>query len=356
MILSVVFTVLSAYFVINVANTNYNEELWFVVVFALIFAFSGGLICALFHEFGHVFFAKKKNFAVLSVKVWFFKWVKNGKKYDFSTCRFGEESGATEVLPIDRTNLSSRYRSVAFGGILASFINMVLGIVPLFLTPFLPFLIYLFLAMFLPIGAYYFFGNFIPSYQDGILNDGGVIYEIGKDTDNIRVLLNILSIHSEMYNGKTPKEIDKGLYFDLPQLQEDNLNFINLLTLRYDYYLDSGDNENAIKTANRLNGLQDYIPKFMRNYVDSICLYNACTIDFNEKKADDLTEDIEKFLNSDTSLTVLRVKMAYILYVRREKSLANDFYNKAIKMVARCQILGQGLFEKGLLDKMKKDI
>ena len=42
-------------------------------------------------------------------------------------------------------------------------------------------------------------------------------------------------------------EIDESYYFDLPQLCEEHPYFIQLLTLRYSYYLDKGDYENAKK-------------------------------------------------------------------------------------------------------------
>ena len=42
------------------------------------------LVCALFHELGHILFGKIKGFALTSFAIWFFKWEKKGKKLKFS--------------------------------------------------------------------------------------------------------------------------------------------------------------------------------------------------------------------------------------------------------------------------------
>jgi hypothetical protein len=68
----------------------------------------------------------------------------------------------------------------------------------------------------------------------------------------MKVALSVLKIQAEMYQGKTPMEVKKELYFDLPQLPEDDPNFVLLLNARYNYYLDLGDYENAKKVTARL--------------------------------------------------------------------------------------------------------
>ena len=53
--------------------------------------------------------------------------------------------------------------------------------------------------------------------------------------------VNILAIEAYLYQGFTPSEIDKQLYFGAPQLPEDDLNFILLTNYRLSYYIDAGD-------------------------------------------------------------------------------------------------------------------
>jgi hypothetical protein len=52
----------------------------------------------------------------------------------------------------------------------------------------------------------------------------------------------------------------------------------------------------------------------------------------------------------------VRVKLAYLLYVKHEKEMLDMFFKKATKEADKSQIKGYGTFEKKLLDKMKADL
>ena len=166
----------------------------------------------------------------------------------------------------------------------------------------------------------------------------------------------MLKIQSELYNGKTPAEIDERLYFDLPQLAEDDLNFAMLLSARYDYYLDKKDYENAKKVSERLLSIIDYLPDGYENVVKANALYNACTFAFDEFKADDYTAEIEKYLNTVDDITNLRIKTAYILYVRKEKEIAEEFIEKGLSDANGTILKGVGRFEEKLFNEMKNDL
>ena len=166
----------------------------------------------------------------------------------------------------------------------------------------------------------------------------------------------VARIQAENYNGKSPKEVEQSLYFDLPQLPEDNIFFIMLLASRYSYYLDAGNLEEANKIAKRIESLEEYIPKAYRVEINLISLYNACAVELSEEKADDLMDGLEKVLNSTFDATSLRIKMAYILYVLKDKVEAERFYSQAIAEAENCTIKGIGIFEKNLIERMKNDI
>jgi hypothetical protein len=193
--------------------------------------------------------------------------------------------------------------------------------------------------------------------NEGFLTDGAVINGINKKHDTMMVALSLLKIQAQMYNGKTPSEIDEALYFDLPQLPEDDPNFTLLLSARHAYYLDKGDYENAKDTLNRLNLMieEESMPKQFIPAVKADMLYALCTFDFNEDKADDVMYEIEQYLNKNNSVSNVRVKLAYILRVRKENDLFEQFYNKAVKEANRCQIKGFGKFENKLLEKFKSE-
>ncbi|MBE7087291.1 MAG: hypothetical protein E7369_03220 [Clostridiales bacterium] len=323
---------------------------WFIIG-ALLF----GLINAFVHEFGHIIAGKKNSFKFISMTVWFFKWSKKRKKIVFDFVFFGEEAGSTEMLPVGTENLAKRFKSMTMGGIIASLIMTLISIPPLFLSAYLPEWLYCILAMCLPLSAYYFVGSVLPMTSEGARNDGAVVLGLNKNDDISKVTVNLLAIHAELFAGKTPSEIDKSLYFDLPQLAEDELNFILLYNARYNYYLDAGDYENAKKISDRLMGIIDDIPKSIQPVIKTDALYNSCTFDFSETRADELMSEVEKYLNSDNGLTAVRVKLAYLLYIRREKDCLDMFYDKGVKDAKKHPIKGLGLFEKKLLDKMKTD-
>ena len=319
-------------------------------------AILSGFICALMHESGHAVCAKKIGFKIMDFKVWFFRWTDINGKYVFSFTLPLYEAGATETVPKTTENLEKRLTKMTLGGLIASFVSMTVGIPALFFFGKIPFFVFCFWATFLPIGAYYFFGNALPMSSEGVLNDGGVIYSVKKNTPEGAVLLAILKIHAELFSGKTPAEIDENYYFSVPQIVEDSPYFIDLLTLRYDRFLDEKDFDNAKKTSDRLLTLEDYMPKPVKNLVYSFALYNACTFDFDEDKADDYTEEIEKYLNSGEDITKLRVKTSYILYVRKEKDIAGDFIEKGLKDALKTSLKGYGRFEEKLFNEMKKDL
>ena len=51
----------------------------------------------------------------------------------------------------------------------------------------------------------------------------------------------------------------------------------------------------------------------------------------------------------------MRIKAAYLLYVRKDADAVDAFYKKGLRDVKRCVLSGYGKFEKKLLDKIKED-
>ncbi len=328
----------------------YVENIFDTVPYYIIGAVVGGIINAFLHELGHVIAGKKNGFKFISMTVWFFKWEKLGKRTGFKFVMLSESAGATEMLPNGNENLAKRFKSMSFGGIFASLILTVISIPPLFLGKYLGMEIFCVLSMFLPLSAYYLFGTALPVSSYGVRNDGAVIRGISKNDDVSKVTINLLAIHGELYAGKTPAEIDENLYFDLPQLPEDDINFTLLLNARYNYYLDKEDYENAQKASDRLMGIIDDIPKSVRPVIQADALYNACTFDFNEETADDLMYELEKYLNKDNGATNVRIKMAYLAFIRHETEVIDIFYKKGKKEAKNHRIKGLGRFEDKLLD------
>ena len=226
-IISMAITLGALFGVVYVCNNRYSEELINAVLKLLVGAIVAGLINTFAHELGHLIAGKSKGFKFSSMTVWFFNWRRVKKKIKFSLVMIGEEAGYTDMIPTSTENVDKGLKKMTLGGIIASGIFMVIGIVPFFISA-LPVWVFCIWSMFLPIGAYFFFTALLPSSSGGVRNDGAVLYGLKKMDGTAKVTVNLLKIQAELYNGKTPSQIDENLYFDLPQLPEDDVNFAML--------------------------------------------------------------------------------------------------------------------------------
>ena len=346
-------TMASLFLAILVCNNRYSETTFSALLKFAVGGIIAGVINTFAHELGHYFAGKKNGFVFSSMVVWFFKWSKVKNKIRFDFVILGEEAGYTEMIPASKENLDIRLKNMTRGGLIMSFIMMLVGIPPFFIQG-LSAWVYCLWSAFLPVGIYFFFGNFLPMINEGVCNDGAVYSGIKNKEDTMVVVLNLLAIQAEMYEGKTPSEVDGSLYFNVPQLPEDDLNFIALLNARYNYYLDKEDYVEAKKVSDRLMTLLDYMPKAYKFAVQTDALYNACTFDFNEDTADDLTYEIEKYLNNVNTALTVRAKLAYLAGVKGEKDGLDIFYKKGVKEADRCQIKGYGAFERKLFEMLKQ--
>ena len=353
-ILSFLVTMGSLFVVMIVSNQNYSETLINVICFVALGAIISGFFNALMHELGHLFAGKKNGFILHEISVWFFKWtvVKGRKIFSFTLPL--NEAGYTEMIPTSVESVEKGYKSMTFGGIYGSIFSIIIGVAGLFFTN-LPLVVFCVWSMFLPIGVYYFLGNLLPMISGGVRNDGAILYGIKKMDDVTKVTINLLKYQAELYNGKTPSEVDENLLFDLPQLPEDDLAFIMLLNFRYYYFLDKLDFENAKKVSNRLATLFDYMPKQIKCVVQTDLLYNYCTFDYNDYAVDDVMYELEKYLNNVNNAQTMRAKTAYLLYVEKQVENIEMFFEKTQREIEKCPLKGAALFEKKLLEKMKKD-
>ena len=347
-------TVGLVFLVVTIGSSRYTGEdkLFNIILIFALFAIVSGFICTLLHELGHYFFGKKNGFKLISIAIWFFKWSLVGEEFKFSFTVPTEEFGSTEMIPLSTENLEKRFSKLTSGGLIFSAISALLGVPALFLE-FLPLWAFAMWSMFLPIGAYVFCGNFFPISDNGVRNDGAVYFGIKNQDDISKVTISLLKIHSELYNGKTPSEIDDSLLYDLPQLPEDDVNFIMLLYWRYLKCLDLEDFEKCIALLERLLSLEEYFSKDIYNVVKTEAVYAYSTYAKDVEKADISVYEIEKYLNDNNACSCVRAKLSYILIEEDFNETADMFYNKGIKECLKSQIKGLGKFERKLLDKLK---
>lgn len=339
-----------------VCNARYFiDGIFSVALWLILGAIIAGIFNTFVHELGHLIVGKLNKFVFSSMQILFFKWQKMGGKICFSFAPIVSEAGYTEMIPTTTENINKRYRRMSLAGPFASLIFAFVGIVPLFIKG-LSEEVFCLWVMFLPIGLYFHFSSVLPTSSCGFRNDGGVAYGL-RVMDNVSIVtLALLKVQAEMYLGKTPSEIDEEYYFNLPQLPEDDPAFMMLLNAQYNYFLDKGDYVNAKKTISRLSSLEEYMPKHFLHVVKSDLLYNYCTFDYNEDLADDLMYELEKYLNNVNTATTIRVKTAYLLYVKHERERLDMFFIKGLKEADKAPIKGYGAFERKLIEKMKADL
>ena len=356
LILPFLLMVATLFVLVAILMQNYNVTRGDVLIMFGVGAIIAGFFHALFHELGHLIAGKINDFAFSEMVVWFFRWRRVGKHVAFGLVMIGEQAGYTQMLPTKQECVEKGLKSMTLGGVIASFVWMLFGLAPLLFVGILPVWLFAVWSMFLPIGIYYFLGNGLPKETLGVRNDGAVILGLIKNDDQAQVTINLLKIQAQLYNGKTPSQIDEGLYFNLPQLAEDKLEFAMLLSARYAYYLDKEDYENAKKTTQRLLSLEDYLSKENLIIVKADALYNSCTFDYNEETADDLMYELEDYLNAVNSATNLRIKLAYLVCVVKEYDEVDMFVSKGQKEAKKHQLGGLGLMEQKLLYKLKNMI
>ncbi len=319
-------------------------------------ALAAAIVCVIVHELGHIFSAKKNGFKITAVKIFFLLFtVKKGRvSFDF-TSPFGE-AGATELIPFRRENMAKRLKKMTLGGIVASGVLCAVGVAFAFLYYVLPLNGYCVLSAFLPVSAYLFLDSVLPMINEGMPNDGATVRLINKKDPSMTVKLSVLEIQSEMLNGKSPAEIDENLFFDLPQIREDDFNFLTLTYYRYLFYLDKEDYENAKKAIERLFGLREYAPAYVKNIFLSEALYASCTFDFNEDRADALMYELDKYLNGINDTLSVRAKLAYLMYIRHENEYAEEFICRGESEADKLTVEGQAILERKLFEKFKKDL
>lgn len=201
-------------------------------------------LCAILHELGHTLFGAivkikavpDKNF----LKETFLNW------WDASSCK---------IIPETETGLRGRIIFTAAGGSIVNLIFIILGIIAL-CVPIVP----TSLCALMPASLNLLALNALPFNFDNGKSDGEIVLELVKNCDEAKVMLAVLRVQAQVLNGKPISEIDEKLLFDLPQIREDDLSFISLCELRYEYFAAKGDSANAEKWRTRFEELkQQYL-------------------------------------------------------------------------------------------------
>ena len=228
----------------------------------LIFALTGMAIAFVFapiyHEFGHLFAAWSVKMECVLVKCFCFKfWRADGKKRFRLVSPFAADE--TQVIPKTGGDMQKRAGWYALGGLIVSGILLSILLVGAILCTCLAKTQFILWGA-VPYVAYLFLLNVLPLEYASGKTDMLVYLGIKKGAPAEKNMLAAMEIQGNLYTGKTFAELDESLYYDLPQLAEDEPLYAVMLDLRYRYHLEKGENERAADCLNRLALSQEYLP------------------------------------------------------------------------------------------------
>ena len=224
---------------------------------ALVYFAVSLLLAPFLHELGHLCFAGGGNMQIVYCKFFCFKIFRERGKLTFGFASpFAPDQ--TQVIPKSGGNMQRRAAFYTLGGLIFSGVFLTILLVPaVWLACRGHFKGSLFGLI--PYTAYLFLMNAAPaSYASG-KTDMLVFRGIRKGFDAEKVMLSAMQIQGELYAGKSFSQIDESLYFDLPQLCEDEPLFAVILDLRYRYFLEKAEYEKAADSLNRLAQAQAYL-------------------------------------------------------------------------------------------------
>ena len=164
-------------------------------------------------------------------------------------------SSSVEINPKGVKGLRARFVLTAGAGLFFDLLLIVWGVVSFAVPSVSP----IYVAL-LPYAVYTFILNAAPLEYSGGKTDGLVICEALSGNDSSKVMLAVLRVQGMVNAGLPLKEVDENLLTDVPQVQEDDINFIILTRLRYEYYVAKGDEANAQKYFDRYNEIAQYLP------------------------------------------------------------------------------------------------
>lgn len=168
-------------------------------------------------------------------------------------------SSSVEINPKGVKGLRARFVITAGAGLFLDLVLIAVGVVALTVPQVTP--IY---GAFLPYATYAFIVNVAPLEYSGGKTDGLVIVEALSNSDSSKVMFAVLRVQGLVNSGVPLKDVEESVIIDVPQVQEDDINFIILTQLRYEYYLAKGDEEKAQKYLSRFNELKQYLPEGYR--------------------------------------------------------------------------------------------
>ena len=273
----------------------------------------GCIFAPIVHECGHIFFAKKQNMAIVYAKFFCFKIVRMGSKKRFSIAS-PFISDETQVIPKTGGDMQKRACWYTIGGLLFSgiFLFILTALAIVFFFTINAVFAYAFFGV-IPYVAYLFFLNALPFEYAGGKTDALVYQGLKKGEPAEKNMLSAMEIQGRAFAGTSYAEMDEALFYDAPQLPEDEPLFAVMLDLRYRYWLDKGDMQKASDCLNRLALSHEYLSAIETEKVAGELVYMH-SINGDLERAEECGKGCKGYLQEETA-TSKRILSEYALAV-----------------------------------------
>lgn len=214
-----------------------DAQLYALIPIYVILIVLGAFIAEMVHEGAHFLVGAILSMGVKVPKIRIFK------------------SSSVEMYPKGAKAIRLRFILTAAAGLFFDFLIIVLGIIALTVPSVTPIF-----AITLPYAFYSFVINVAPFEYAAGKTDGLAVCEAIANNDSTKVMFTILKVQGIVNGGLLLREVDESLILDVPQIQEDDLNFIMLTQLRFEYYEAKGNDSEAYKYFLRYRDLIRYLP------------------------------------------------------------------------------------------------
>lgn len=206
----------------------------------------------LLHETGHLVFGSVVGLRFYSFSIRFLQIGRGGRiclKND------NDFAGKTVMLPKREGGVRGKLIVFALGG---AIFNLIYGCVFLLLYFFVPQTpVMLLFESLAPLSLFEGLLALYPAELSAGKTDGKIVLEQIKNTPDARVLRAVLTAQGILITGSY-SDISRGTIFETPVVREDDLLFLSLIQLRWQYCYFCGEKEEALSQIERLRTLCDY--------------------------------------------------------------------------------------------------
>ncbi len=309
----------------------------------------GFIVAPIVHELGHIVMAKSQDMQIVYAKFSFLKiYEKAGEKRLGFASPFAADE--TQVIPKTGDNMQKRASLYTMGGLLFGGIYFAVAVgcalaLTMTVGGYAAFALWG-LAVY---GGYLFLLNVLPlSYYDG-KTDTAVYVGMKRGEAAEKTMLAAMQIQGQLFEGKSYGEIDENLYFDVPQLAEDQPLFVVMLDLRYRYYLDKGEFIKASDCLNRLAQASEYLTQAETEKIAAEFVYMHA-LNGDTERAEACVKGCTEYLQEET-LAAKRI-LAAVSLLGGKMEAVELLKEQAKPLLEKEKIVGNRKFEENLLAKL----